>query len=355
MAILQPQFKKIKVGLASFGMSGKVFHAPLLQAHIHFELYAICERSKNEAITIYPNVHIVKSFDELLLMAEVELIIVNTPDPTHFDHCKAALLAGKHVVVEKPFVFTVKEGEELISIADNNNLVLSIFQNRRWDGDFLTVQKIIAENKLGRIVEFRSNFERYRNYSVPGSWKESTNRFVGTVYNLGSHLADQAMLLFGMPDGVFARIYNQRDFAEVDDFFQLILIYKHVHVTLSAGYLMREPTHRFVVNGTLGSFVKNGIDPQEEMLKSGILPTNRDFGKDSPANFGILHTEINGEAVRNELETIQGNYLLYYDNIADCIRMGGILEVSAKENLQLIRILEAAFQSQLENRIVFFT
>lgn len=355
MAILQPQFKKIKVGLASFGMSGKVFHAPLLEAHTHFELYAICERSKNEAIAIYPNIHIVKSFDELLLMAEVELIIVNTPDPTHFDHCKAALLAGKHVVVEKPFVFTAEEGEELIELADTKNLVLTIFQNRRWDGDFLTIQKIIAENKLGRIVEFRSNFERYRNYSVPGSWKETENRSVGTIYNLGSHLVDQAMVLFGMPDGVFARIYMQRDFANVDDFFELILIYKDVHVRLSAGYLMREATHRFVVHGTLGSFVKYGIDPQEEMLKRGTLPTDQDFGKDAIENYGILHTEINGETVRNKLETIQGNYLLYYDNVADCIRLGGIPKVSAKENIQLIRILEAAFQSQLENRIVFFT
>jgi len=345
--------KKIKAGLASFGMSGKVFHAPLLAAHPEFELTAICERSKNEAATIYPNTHIVKSFDELIDDKEIKLVVVNTPDTTHYTLVKQALLAGKHVVVEKPFVFTVKEGLELTSLANENNLLLSVFQNRRWDGDFLTVKSILKQGLLGRVVEFRSSFQRYRNFIAPNTWKEAKSRYVGTTYNLGSHMIDQAICLFGMPQGVFARIASLRDQAEVDDYYHIMLIYPDIQVSLSAGYLMREETPRYTIHGTLGSYVKYGLDPQENELKSGVIPGSAHWGEEPESQWGILHTEINNIVIRRKEKTIPGNYLAYYDNIADCLNRGANPAVPAIENLKLIRVLEAAFQSQEQNKIIF--
>ncbi|WP_243348537.1 oxidoreductase [Parabacteroides sp. FAFU027] len=345
--------KKIKVGIASFGMSGKVFHAPLLAAHPEFELTAICERSKNEAAGLYPNTRIYKSFEELLNDKEIELVIVNTPDTTHYDFVRQALNAGKHVVVEKPFVFTVAEGLELIALAYEKSLLLTIFQNRRWDGDFLTVKSIIEQGLLGRVVEFRSSFQRFRNFIPPNTWKEAKNRYVGTTYNLGSHMIDQAICLFGLPKGVFARIATLRDNAEVDDYYHIMLIYPDIQVSLSAGYLMREETPRYTIHGTLGSFVKYGLDPQEEALKSGSIPGSTHWGEEPEANWGILHTEINGKVVRRKEKTIPGNYTTYYDNIADCLLRNGNPAVPAIENLKLIRVLEAAFQSQELNKVIF--
>lgn len=345
--------KKIKTGIASFGMSGKVFHAPLLAAHPEFELTAICERSKNLASALYPNTRIVNSFDQLIGDPDIELVVVNTPDTTHYEFVKKALQAGKHVVVEKPFVFTVGEGEELIALAEEKGLLLSVFQNRRWDGDFLTIQDILNKKLLGRVVEFRSSFQRFRNFVVSNTWKEEKNRFVGTTYNLGAHMIDQALVLFGMPQGVFARIAALRDESLVDDYYHILLIYKDLQVSLSAGYLMREEAPRYIIHGTLGSFVKSGIDPQENDLKNGVIPGTKNWGKEPESQWGILHTEIDGEVIRRKEETIPGNYSAYYDNIADCLRKDASPMVPAQENLMLIRVLEAAFQSQAQNRINF--
>ncbi len=344
--------KPIKTGLASFGMSGSVFHAPLIAEHPSFELTAVCERSQNRASATYPHTQIVRTFEELLTVADIELIVVNTPDITHFDYCKLALEAGKHVVVEKPFVFTVEEGHTLVEIAKANHRMLSVFQNRRWDGDFLTLKKVVESGKLGRLVEIRSGFQRYRNVPIQGTWKETAYRFVGTTYNLGSHLVDQMVELLGMPEGVFAQIKTLRDRGQVDDYFHILLIYPDVQVSLTAGYLMREETPRFIAHGSLGSFVKYGFDPQEAMLRSGMPPFDPQFGLDPLEKRGILHTETDGEVVRKPIETERGNYPAYYDQVADCIRNGAQTPVSASDNLKMIGLLEAAFQSSKEGRII---
>ena len=345
--------ERIKTGIASYGLSGRVFHAPFIEANDAFEFTAVCERSKNEALKLYSNVQIVRSFEELISIPELELIIVNTPDLTHYDYCKAALNAGKNVIVEKPFVFNVSEGEELVELAEKKGLMLSVFQNRRWDGDFLTIQKVLKENKLGRIVEFRSGFQRFKNYIVEGSWKEEKNRHVGIVYNLGPHLVDQAVCLFGKPDGVFAQIRMQREGSKVDDFFQITLIYKDINVLLTAGQLMKEPIASYVLHGTNGSFVKYGIDPQEDQLKSGMKPTDAGYGIDCSENYGILNIEMNGQTQRESIPSESGNYMLFFDNVAFAIRNKVPPAVSARENLAIIRILEAAFQSHEENKVIF--
>jgi len=344
--------KPIKTGLASFGMSGSVFHAPLIAAHPAFELTAICERSQNKSSEKYPDARIVRTFEALITDPETELIVVNTPDSTHFDYCKTALEAGKHVVVEKPFVFTVEEGLRLVEIAKVNDRMLSVFQNRRWDGDFLTLKKVIESGQLGRLVEIRSGFQRYRNVPIQGTWKETAYRFVGTTYNLGSHLVDQMVELLGMPQGVFAQIKTLRDRGEVDDYFHILLIYPDVQVSLTAGYLMREETPRFIAHGTLGSFVKYGFDPQEAMLRSGTSPLSPGYGADPVEKYGILHTEIDGKVERKPIETEHGNYLAYYNQVADCIRNGEPTPASAADNLKMIGLLEAAFRSAKEGCIV---
>jgi predicted dehydrogenase len=343
---------KIKTGIASYGLSGRVFHAPFIHANEAFELTAICERSKNEASKTYPYVKIVSSFDELISDASLELIIVNTPDVTHYDYCKAALEAGKHVIVEKPFVFTVAEGEELIQLAAQKGRMLTVFQNRRWDGDFMTVRKVLNENKLGRIVEFRAGFQRFRT-QIADTWKERNDRFVGIVYNLGPHLVDQAICLFGKPTGVFAQIKKQRDGSQIDDFFHIILKYPELQVTLTAGMLMKEPIVSFVLHGTKGSFIKPGIDPQEDQLKGGMLPTDEVYGFDTPEMYGTLVLDENGETIRETIETIRGDYRLYFDAVANSIRQQQAPPISPAENLLVIRILEAAYQSNDENRVVF--
>ena len=209
---------KIKTGLAAFGLSGQIFHAPFIEAHPDFELTAVAERSKKSAQATYPDVESVDSFEELL-RCDVELIVVNTPDATHYPLCRAALEAGKHVIVEKPFVTTIREAKELIQIADRKDLILITYQNRRWDGDFLTLRQIVRQGSLGRLVEIQSSFQRYRPRLGQSAWKETPGATrVGITYNLCSHLCDQIVALLGKPEGVWATLDRQRDGSRIDDY-----------------------------------------------------------------------------------------------------------------------------------------
>ena len=336
---------KIHVGLASYGMSGKVFHAPFLTRHPGFQLTKIVERSKNEVKEIYPDIDSVRSFDELLDDDNIELIVVNTPDLTHFEYAHNALEAGKHVIVEKPFTRTIEQGKTLIRLADRGKRVLSVFQNRRWDGDFLTVCKIVENNCLGRLVEFESNYMRYRNYIQPDTWKESAVQGIGLTYNLGSHMIDQAAALFGMPEAVWADIDSMRTGSEIDDYYHIKLIYPEIKVTLKASYLVREESPRYILHGANGSFLKYGIDPQEELLKQGENPSTPSWGREPENQWGVLNTEINGVHIRGKVETVPGNYAAYYDNIYDVIRHNAKPEVTPEQALNVLRIIEAAMES----------
>lgn len=344
--------EKIKVGLASFGMSGRLFHSPFIASDPNFELYKIVERSKNLSEEEYPNAIVVRSFDELINDPAIELIIVNTPDSTHYPYAKQALLANKHVVVEKPFTLTSKEGEELIALAEERKLMLSVFQNRRWDSDFLTVQDIIKKGLLGRLVEFESTFPRYRNFIKEGTWKETGELGGGLTYNLGSHLIDQALVLFGMPQSIYAEIETQRDGGMVDDYFFIRLHYPHIKVSLKAGYLMKEAPPRFVLNGTLGSYVKYGLDPQEEALNAGQKPVGSEWGKEPESDWGIINSCAGGKEQRERYPSLSGNYASFYQNISEHIRKNKPLASDAKEVINSIRIIEAAFKSHQTKTII---
>jgi scyllo-inositol 2-dehydrogenase (NADP+) len=344
--------KDIHVGIASYGMSGEIFHAPLLHTRKGFQITKILERTKDRSKERYPYAEIVRKYEDLLSDPQIELIVVNTPDNLHHEMVTQAIEAGKHVVVEKPFTLSVKDADDLIQRAKKAGVILSVFQNRRWDSDFLTVQKIIRDKLLGRLVEFEAHFDRYRNFIQENTWKELTESGSGTLYNLGSHLVDQALVLFGLPDSVYADIRTLRTGGNVDDAFTLLLKYDDVKVTLKASYLVREPGPKYYLHGTLGSFLKWGMDPQEEALKKGLYPGSNDWGKEPEADWGTINTEKEGSQFKQSVESVPGNYLAYYDKLYEALANGEPDPVPAEQGRDVIRVIEAAKESNTTGQAV---
>lgn len=334
----------IRVGILSFGMSGKVFHAPLLHVNSNFKIRKVLQRSANDVLKWYPYVQVVRNAKDIINDPDIDLVLVNTPDPTHYEFTRAALEAGKHVVVEKPFVHEIEEAEKLIELAHRKNRILTVFQNRRWDGDFLTVQNIVQSNVLGRIVTYEAHFDRYRNF-IRDSWKEKASFKTSNLYNLGSHLIDQALILFGMPEAVYADIRKQRDGADVDDYFDLNLYYPNLKVTLKSGYLVREEGPRYMIHGTEGSYVKYGIDPQEEALTEGLLPSVTGWGEEDKSKWGILNTTMNNVHFREPVKTVPGSYPKFYELLYETLVNGSALAVKPEESLNGLKIIRAAYES----------
>ncbi len=342
----------IKTALASYGMSGYVFHAPFIYVHEGFELTKILERNRSDSEEKYPQSKIVRNYMEILNDPEIELIVVNTPDHLHYTMAKDALLAGKHVIVEKPFTQNSIQGEELVALAAKNKRILSVYHNRRFDGDSLTVQQILKEGQLGRIVEYEAHYDRFRN-QISQSWKEKPETGASIVFNLGSHLIDQTLFLFGMPIEVWAKIDKLREGVLTDDFLEIKMIYSRMVASLKASYLVKEPGPKYLLHGTMGSFIKSGSDPQEESLNKGNLPIGKDWGRDNQSDWGILNTvDEKGNEKRIAIETLQGNYMVYYDNSYNAIVKGEALRIPASQGLQVIRIIEAAYKSNAERRNV---
>lgn len=344
--------KKIKTGLCSYGMSGKLFHAPFLQQHGGYELYAVCERSKKEMQDRYPGVISYATIDELMADAAIELMIINTPNYTHFDYARKALLAGKHIVVEKPFCNTVAECDELIALAKEKGKKISVYQNRRWDSDFQTVRKVIGEKWLGDVVEAEIHFDRYDQNLSPKLHKETPGPGAGIFYDLGPHLVDQALQLFGMPRAIFADITILRPISKVDDYIELILFYEGLRVRLKAGYLVKEPVPAYVIHGNLGSFHKSRGDIQEAELKKFVVPGSAEWGKEPESQQGILNVIRDGETLRKLVPTENGNYGIYYTRLYEALRNNAPLPVTAEEGRNVIAIIEKAYQSVHEKRII---
>jgi len=344
----------IQTGLVSFGMSSQVFHGPLLDTHPGFNIKSILERTTNKSTEKYPDVKIVRSLDELLKDDEIELIIVNATNDTHYSFSKDALSAGKHVVVEKPFTNTVKEGQELIDLAKEKKLMLSVFQNRRWDSDYLTVKKVIENNWCGRLVEFIGSFDRYRNYIQENTWKEKGGPGSGLLYNLGPHLIDQALTLFGEPDAIHGDIRIVRTGGVVDDYFEVTLYYPDFKAQLHSSYLVREPNPRFILHGTEGSFVKYGLDVQEADMKAGMIPGVEGWGEEPESMWGTLNATIDELDFDGQIQSLPGNYLRYYDNIFDVIRNNAQLEVTPEQALMNINAIELARESSRRKIVLDF-
>ncbi len=332
--------KPIKTGLASYGMSGQVFHAPFLEKSPGFSLAACVERSKDLIRGRYPHVLSVCTFDELLKVPDLELVVVNTPDVTHYSYVKAALEAGKHVVVEKPFVSTLAQAEELTALAQRLGLLLTVYQNRRLDGDFRTIRQLVEQGALGRVIEYNASFERFREVNA-ASWKDSADGRVGLLYNLGSHSIDQAMTLLGMPEAIWCTTDITRKGGQVIDYFQVVMRYPRCRVNLRASMRIKEMGSNFAVHGDEGSYVVHYIDPQEALLKEGAVPGGEGWGEVSPEEWGVLN---NGDG-RRQYPTVRGDYGLYYENIYDCLRNGAEPDVTHAQMLGLMRLLEAAVES----------
>ncbi|MFO7670693.1 MAG: Gfo/Idh/MocA family oxidoreductase [Bacteroidales bacterium] len=340
----------INTALCSYGMSGLIFHGPLLQSHPGFKIVKILERSKEDSKGRHPGAGIVTSYDAILEDPQVELVIVNTPDHLHFEMAARALNAGKHVVVEKPFTLKVEHADQLITLAREKGVLLTVFQNRRWDGDFLTVKEIIQTGKLGRLVDFESHFDRYRT-EIQASWKDRSTGS-GTLFNLGSHLVDQALQLFGMPEHLYCESRMLRDGAITDDSYDLFLHYPGFKCMVRSSYLVREPGPRFILHGTDGSYLKWGLDPQEEALKSGAIPGSEGWGEEPESDWGKMNAREGAFFVQGKYPTIAGNYLEFYDNLYQAVRKQDSLAVLPEEARNVIRIIEAAYRSSREKRVV---
>jgi scyllo-inositol 2-dehydrogenase (NADP+) len=345
------KMKPISTALASYGMSGLVFHGPLLETHPGFEINKVLERHRNDSEGKHPGATLVRDFNEILDDPDIELVIVNTPDYLHSEMSLAALDAGKHIVVEKPFTLKTSEASDIIVRAKKNKLMVSVFQNRRWDGDFLTVKDVIEKEMCGRLVSFESHFDRFRNY-VQESWKEDHSLGAGTLYNLGSHMIDQALQLFGMPKHIFADVRAQRTGSTVDDSFDIFMHYKNTKCLVRGSYLVKEEGPRYILHGTEGSFLKFSLDPQEGMLKEGYLPNSNNWGEESDEYWGRLKRNQSGEDQEQIIETFPGNYLAYYDSIFQHLRKGTPLAVTAESARDVIQIIEAAYESALTKKVV---
>lgn len=289
--------KKVKAALLSYGMSGKVFHAPFIELHPGFELAGSWERSKQLIQQDYPHTKSYPSLEAVLEDDTIDLIVVNTPTETHFEFAQKALQADKHIVVEKAFTTTVEEAVKLKDLSEAKGKLISVYQNRRWDSDFKTVKKIIEEGVLGELVQVSFSFDRYSPEMSTKLHKEIPGPGSGLVKDLGSHLIDQALFLFGMPEGVFADIAITRPDSKVDDYFEILLFYPTFRVRLLSSYYVKEPAPSYVVHGTNGSFLKSRGDVQEKELIAGLKPEGNKWGVEPVEEQGFLHTEVFGEKI----------------------------------------------------------
>jgi len=344
--------KQINTALCSFGMSGWVFHAPFLAINPRFHLYAAWERSKNLAQEKYPNIKTYRRLEDMLADDAVELVVVNTPNYTHYEYAKKALEAGKHVVVEKPFTITVIEGNELIEIAKKQKKQLSVYQNRRYDSDYKTIKKILSQNILGDLIEVEMHFDRYKEQLSPKLHKEVPGPGTGSLYDLGSHLIDQALQLFGMPQMLFADIKAMRPVSKVDDYFELLFYYETKRIRIKSSYIVREALPGYIFHGLKGSFIKPKTNIQEEMLQEGKIPNSINWGAEPESERGLLHAEKNGKEVREYIESEKGNYNEYYDGIYEAIRNNKPLPVTAEDGVKVIKIIEAAYKSSQSKKVI---
>ena len=337
--------QKVKVGLVGYGAAAKVMHAPFLATNPGYEVISVLERHAQESLQLFPQTKVVRTLEELLL-TDIDLVVITTPNATHYPYTLQCLRAGKNVVLEKPFTITSSDALELIKVAKENEKVLSVFQNRRYVADFLTIKEILSKKLLGEVHEFEGRYERFRPDPKPGNaWREQPLPGSGILYDLGPHLIDQAFCLFGLPRFITADVRMERNFSKTDDYFDLDLDYGFTKIILKSGMLVREPGPRYMVQGTKGSFLKYGEDPQEALLKEGVLPDSADWGAELEENYGLLHTEIEGEILKTRYPSHRGNFGRYYENLYDTLVYQKPLREKPEHGYNTIRLVELAFES----------
>jgi predicted dehydrogenase len=339
----------IRVGLVGFGLAGRVFHAPLLASVEGYELVSVVERTTNEAEKRYPGVKTVRTLEELLSDQTVQLVIVATPGSTHHDFAVKALEAGKHVVVDKPMSLESGQITQLISLAAGKKLFAIPFQNRRWDSDFLTLRKVLNEGSLGRIVSLESRIDRWSPGATRKPWK-SIPEEGGILFDLGTHLVDQALVLFGNPLGVSAEVDRERDGEGANDAFTIRLRYTSHRVTLGSNVLSSIPGFRYSLRGTRGGFRKNGIDPQEAALSKVTRIENPNWGHEPVSEWGIKHIDLDGGIDTETVESIPGDYRQFYIQLREAIEGRAATPTNAAEAWRTAKILEWAKLSSAERK-----
>lgn len=333
---------KIRVGLVGYGFASKTFHAPLISGTAEMELAAVSSSDAGKVHADWPSVQVVSDPQALFDDPTLQLIVIPTPNDTHFPLAKAALNAGKHVVVDKPFTVTLSQARELDALAKAKGLLLSVFHNRRWDSDFLTVKALLADGTLGDVRYFESHFDRFRP-TVQQRWREQKGAGSGIWYDLGPHVIDQALQLFGSPVAITLDAAELRPGAQTTDYFHCTLTYPQRRVVLHGSMLVAAESARYQVHGTKGSFVKFGLDPQEDALKAGARPPQEDWGYDM--RDGVLTLAEGDAMVEKSLLTIPGNYPAYYAGIRDAINGVGENPVKAEEAIQVMELIELGLQS----------
>jgi predicted dehydrogenase len=340
----------IRVGLVGFGLGGRVFHAPLISSVDGLELAAVVERSSDKAAERYPSIKTCRSIDELLTDDSIDLVVLSTPTGTHFEAARQILEAGKNLVVDKPIAASSAEIAELIALATARGTLLSPFHNRRWDSDFQTVKKLILEGSMGRLVYLQSAFDRWSPGSTRRPWKDDPAQGGGNLLDLGTHLADQSLVLFGKPDAVSAEIARERDGEGSEDFFTLRLRYPGLLVTLASNCLSALPRPRFHLRGTKGNFRKSGLDPQEAALSRITRIADPKWGEEPIAIWGQLSVDVDGGLVTQPVPPIPGDYRLYYAGVRDALVQKAPPPVTAVEAWRVARLLECARESSDQRR-----
>jgi predicted dehydrogenase len=353
--------KCIQVGLIGFGFAGRIFHSNVIQAVEGLELAAIVQRTGSEAAAAFPHVRVLTSVEELLQDSSIQLVVVATPNATHLPIARQCLLAGRDVVIDKPFALSSAEAAELVRLARERGRLLSVYQNRRWDGDFLTVRKLLENEQLGRLVMFESHYDRFRQLPRLHAWREDGGPGGGVLFDLGAHVVDQALVLFGVPASVWASVRIEREGARVDDAFDLCLHYPASHaqatpsglsVWLRATCLARAPGARFTLNGTRGTFRKFGMDPQEAHLLAGDIFSSKPWGVEGPEHWGTLTLDEGGEAVSTPVPTEAGDYRGYYINVRDALHGNAALAVTPLQAWRTMRVVEMALESSRSGNTV---
>jgi predicted dehydrogenase len=336
----------IEVGLIGFGLAGRAFHAPVIRAVPGLHLAAILQRSGTEAAEKYPDVRIVRTLDELLAIEEIRLVVIATPNETHYPFARRCLEAGRDVVVDKPFTTTFDEAASLVQMAKSASRLLTVYQNRRYDGDFQAIRQLVAAGTLGRIVRFETSYDRYRPQLKLGAWRETQRPGSGILLDIGPHLIDHALVLFGLPEAVTADIRVERENAVADDAFDIMLHYsKGMRAVLSSSILAAAPRPRFVLFGTQASFLKQTFDPQEGNLRRGFIPTDAAWGVEPEENWGVL-TVPAGDAFRQRrIPSAACDYRDYYANVRDAILGSATPAVTPEYALDVMRMLELARKS----------
>ncbi len=343
----------LRAGLVGYGFAGQTFHAPVLSAVPGLELAAVASSQPRKVHADWPGVDVVPDVPALLGRADIDLVVVATPNAQHHPVAKAALEAGKHVVVDKPFTLDAPQARELAELAKRKNRLLSVYQNRRFDSDFLTLRQLLASGELGRPVYFESHFDRFRP-QVRERWREQPVPGAGLWVDLGSHLLDQAVQLFGRPDTLQLDTAALRDGALVEDYFHAVLRYETgthapLRVVLHATTLAARPAPRYIVHGTRGSYVKYGVDPQEDALRAGGRPGGEDWGADAQDGELTIAGD-DGSVQKRPVPTLPGNYVSYYAAVRDAIEGEGSNPVPPDQAVELMDLLDRARQSAAEGK-----